>query len=92
MESCLTRIEWDEAGIAQRVFPLARTRGEQPRTILIDPRIGFGRPVINGTGIPTEAIVARHRAGESFLELAEDYGLKPELVEDAVRYEMRPAA
>ena len=50
------------------------------------------RPVINGTGIPTEAIVARHRAGESFLELAEDYGLKPELVEDAVRYEMRPAA
>ena len=59
---------------------------------MIDPRFGFGQPVIAGTGIPTRAVASRHRAGESFLELAKDYDVAPELIEDAVRCESREAA
>ena len=34
---------------------------EQPRTVVIDPRVSFGRPVIAGTGIPT-AVLAPEEA------------------------------
>ena len=29
---------------------------ERPRTVLIDPRVSFGRPVVAGTGIPTAVL------------------------------------
>jgi uncharacterized protein (DUF433 family) len=93
LEGHLQRIEWDESGQAQRLFPLVRSEGvKQPMAIVIDPRMGFGRPVLAGTGIRTEVVVERYRAGESAPELADDYGVKPELIEDAVRLELRAAA
>jgi uncharacterized protein (DUF433 family) len=88
-----TRIDWDELGIAMQLFPLARsTEGDQPRSIVINPRLGFGRPVLAGTGIRVEVITSRYRAGDSHALLAEDYGVKLELIEDAIRIEMREAA
>jgi uncharacterized protein (DUF433 family) len=92
LEGHLERIEWDASGLAERLFPLARSeRIEQPRAIAIDPKMGFGRPVLAGTGIRTEIVIGRHLAGESAPELAEDYGVKPELIEGAVRLESRAA-
>jgi uncharacterized protein (DUF433 family) len=89
----LERIQWDESGLADRLFPLPRTTdGAQPKPIVIDPRRGFDRPVIAGTGVPTAVIASRYRAGEPMLDLAGDYGLALDLVEDAVRYELRAAA
>jgi uncharacterized protein (DUF433 family) len=93
LDGYLERIDWDASGLAARLFPLARSeRLEQPRAIVIDPNLGFGRPVLAGTGIRTEIVIGRYLAGESVGELARDYGVKLELIEDAVRLESRAAA
>jgi uncharacterized protein (DUF433 family) len=88
----LERVEWDAKGIAFRLFPLPRTAVGtpiQPKSIVIDPRRGFGRPVLIGTGIATIVIAERHRAGDSVKDLAVDYQLPAELIEDAIRFEYR---
>lgn len=93
LEASLQRIDW-EGGLAARLYPWIRS-GELahgPRTIVIDPRRGFGQPVIAGTGIEARIVAGRFRAGESILVLAEDYGVAPEQVEDAIRCETREAA
>lgn len=44
-----------------------------------------GRPCLDGTGVPVDALVDRFVAGESLAELAEDYRLSLPRVEAAVR-------
>lgn len=87
----LTRIEYDEERMAARFFPFARAAKDPsaPRLISIDPRHGFGRPVVSGTNIPTFVLAERFKAGESHGQLAEDYGIEIEKVEEALRYELR---
>ena len=55
--------------------------------VVIDPAVQFGRPMIAGHGISTAAIVARIDAGEQPAEIAADYGMCPDDVEQAVLYE-----
>ena len=89
LKAHLERIEWDEAGIAVRLFPFTRRlEGEEPKSIVIDPRISFGRPVLFGTGIATAVIAERFKAGESVDELAEDYGRNRLEIQDAIRCEL----
>lgn len=89
----LERIERNRDGLPIRLFPFISTRlDEESRYVAIDPRVGFGRPCIAGTGIPTAAIVERSKAGELIKDLAEDYGRSPREIEEAIRYEERPAA
>ena len=74
-------------GLALRLFPFVRSddEAEQPKLVVIDPRIAFGRPVIDGTGIPVEDIAERFLAGESAEALAKDFRVEQEMVEEAVR-------
>jgi uncharacterized protein (DUF433 family) len=89
----LERVEWDEKKIAARLFPFVRSdTAAQPLTIVIDPRMGFGRPVIAKTGIRTSVVAERFRAGESAPDLARDYDVEVEQIEDAVRCEYQAAA
>jgi uncharacterized protein (DUF433 family) len=89
----LKRIEWDRGGIPVRLFPFTRDRyAESPEIISIDPKIRFGKPCISGTRIPTAIIAERHQAGDSIVLMAEDYGRKPEEIEEAIRYEGRIAS
>ena len=89
----LKRVERDEHGIASRLYPFTRKRDlNEPRLIVIDPEISFGRPVIVGTGIATSAVAERFKAGESLEELAKDYGCDPEKIQEAVRCELQLAA
>ncbi len=82
------RVELDEAGRPRRYFPFTRAYGEEdPKLIVIDPMIRFGRPVIKGSGVSTSAIAKFTKAGETTAELADDYGLSPEQIEEAVSYE-----
>lgn len=83
----LQRIECDESGLAARLFPILRLRGTQPRTVVIDPTVSFGRPCIAGTGIATRVVWERYLAGEGISMLAVDYGVDDDLVEDAIRCE-----
>lgn len=94
-EQALARIERDNHGAPVRLFPFSRTSvsgAKQPKSIVIDPRLSFGRPVLAKAAIPTEVIVDRFRAGDSLLEMAKDYGVDEKEIEEALRFEQRLAA
>jgi uncharacterized protein (DUF433 family) len=80
-----TRVEMKD-GIPVRLFPFSRDPGpDAPRVIVIDPDIRFGRPTVKGA--PTDVLAERWRAGDSSPELAEDYGLTPDEIDEALRFE-----
>ena len=90
LEAHLKRIERDPRGVPIRLFPFTRKRDpEEPRAIVIDPRVSFGRPVLAGTGIRTATIAERYKAGESIGQLAADYERQPLEIEEAVRCELQ---
>ena len=93
LQAHLQRIDRDSAGYALRLYPFTRKRLgqqliEEPKAIVIDPRISFGRPVLAGTGIPTAIIAERYKAGEAIGALADDYGRLPLEIEEAIRCEL----
>lgn len=93
LQAHLRRIDRDSAGYALRLYPFTRKHLgqqliEEPKTIVIDPRISFGRPVLAGTGIPTAIIAERYKAGEAIGALADDYGRPPLEIEEAIRCEL----
>jgi uncharacterized protein (DUF433 family) len=89
MEAYLRRIERDEQGFASRLFPFTRKRQlDEPKVVVIDPLISFGRPVLVGTGVRTSIVAERYKAGESIQELAEDYGRRQLDIEEAIRCEL----
>ncbi len=87
----LTRIEWDELGLPIRLYPFTRSPegqcsgADQPKLVMMNPRVSFGRP--NVAGVPTSVIWSRYRAGDSTAHLARDYGLTSEQIEEAIRCE-----
>ncbi len=90
MEAALQRIDRDPNGLADRLFPWARDPRE-PRSVQIDPRRSFGRPVVAGTTIPTDILAERFTAGESIAHLADEYQLDAAKIEGAVRWEFGAA-
>lgn len=86
-EEHLKRVEWDEWKFPIRLYPFVSTDTPAPRTIAIDPKIAFGRPVIARAGISTAAIARRVDAKEPAAEVAADYDLTVEEIEQAVLYE-----
>ena len=94
-EQALARIERDHKGSPIRLFPFSRTSvsdKEQPKAIVIDPRLSFGRPVLSSVAIRTDVIVGRFRAGDSMAEMAKDYGVDEKEIEEALRFEQRRTA
>jgi uncharacterized protein (DUF433 family) len=92
LETYLTRVEHDPAGKAARLYPFIRLSGtDQPRNIVINPYVSFGKPVIAGTGLPTRVVAERFKAGDSIPQIAADYGRKEEEIDDAIRYELKVA-
>lgn len=88
LEAHLRRVEWDPTRLPVRLYPfLARSESDDNRTIAIDPRVAFGRPVVRRAGVSTHAIVQRLDAGESVAAIADDYGLTQAEVEQAALYE-----
>lgn len=89
----LSRIEYGEDGKSIRLFPFVRKNpsAEQPRSISIDPRIAFGKPVIAGTAIGVATIMDRWNAGDSLVELAHDYKVDLENIEEAIRFMQKAA-
>src|SRR5438270_6819476 len=70
----LRRIDRDDKGFPLRLYPFTRVdETEQPKNIVIDPFISFGKAVIAGTGVSTDIVAERFKAGESADELANDY-------------------
>jgi len=89
IETYLRRVERDQIGAPIRLYPFTRERKpDEPRIVVIDPSISFGRPVLVGTGIATTIIAQRYKAGESIEELVEDYGRSRSDIEEAIRCEL----
>ena len=82
-------------GHASRLYLFTRKREpgrsllDEPRIVMVDPEIQFGRPVLTGTGIPTLVIADRYKAGESIKDLARDYNRAEEEIEEAIRCELQ---
>lgn len=92
-KSFARRLERVEAvdGQPVRFYPFSRDPAENsPRLVVLDPLVRFGRPCVAGRGVPTDALFERHQAGDSVAELAADYGLTAEEVEEALRFEAMP--
>lgn len=87
LEAHLKRVERDDSGLPVRLFPFTRLRPEGPQSVVIDPRVQFGRPCITGTGVPTAVVVERFKAGEALKSLADDYRREVSDIEEAIRYE-----
>jgi len=81
----LERIDWDNAGVAARLYPVRATAADG-RRIVIDPRISFGRPILAGSGIPASVLYHRKRLGESEEDISKDYGIDRSAVEEAISY------
>lgn len=94
-EQALARIERDNKGYPIRLFPYSRTSNsavDQPKAVVIDPRVSFGRPILTSAAIPTEIIADRFLAGDSPTEMAKDYRVDEKEIEEAIRFEQRRAA
>jgi uncharacterized protein (DUF433 family) len=87
----LERVEYDKGRF--RFYPFVRERSKfEPKLIVINPSVAFGKPVIAGTGIATAVVASRFNARESVPELAREYGLDEKQVEEAIRWETRAVA
>ena len=89
----LQRIEWDSKGLPIKLYPFTRDTQAKaaplsdPRVVVMNPAVSFGRPVIAGTGIPVLSIYERYRAGDSVADLAKDFRLETSAIEEAIRCE-----
>jgi len=54
--------------------------------ITIDPSVRFGKPVIKGTRVPADTIVARVASGMNIKEIAAEYGITEKDVYYALHY------
>jgi uncharacterized protein (DUF433 family) len=86
-EAHLNRVEWGSRHSAVRLYPFIVAEAMTARPIVIDPQISFGRPVVTGGWISTRSILDRIDAGESVDDVARDYELTRESVEEAVVFE-----
>lgn len=94
-ELALARIERDSKGNPVKLFPYSRTSDHtttQPKSVVIDPRLSFGRPVLTQSAVPTEVIFDRFLAGDSLEDMALDYNVDNKEIEEALRFEQRRAA
>jgi len=93
LSGALRRIERDAQGIPIKLYPYTRSSiADAPSMVVIDPRLSGGRPVLAGTGLATELIAERYKAGESVEDLAKDYERAESEIEEAVRCELGRAA
>ena len=91
MQLHLERVEYDRGRF--NFYPFVRERSAtEPKLILISPSLGFGKPVVAGTGISTAVIASRFNARESVPDLAKEYGLEERQIEEAIRWETRAVA
>lgn len=85
----LRRIDRDPHGVPIRLYPFTRKQADKEaiKSVVMDPRIAFGRPVLVGTAVPTSVLADRFKAADSLIDLAQDHGALPEAIEEAIRCE-----
>lgn len=91
IKAYLTRVERGPGGAAASLYPFLHRHPthleSEPKLVLIDPRISFGKPILVGVGVPTAVVADRFKAGERVIDLAKDYGCETSEIEKAIKYE-----
>lgn len=80
-------IEFGKDELASRWFPMARSK-----TVVLDPRIAFGKPVITEAGVRTSTLYDAYRAEGSKQAVARLFEVSLTAVESAISFEERLAA
>lgn len=88
----LERVRRDPKGVPEKIV-LFPARSDRPRStdVVIDPRMSFGRPVLDGFGVRTAIVAERFDAGEDIDALAQEYSAPAEAIQNAIRCERRVA-
>jgi len=88
VEQYLNDLDFDRGNLlANRWWPHGRSGG-----VVVDPRIVFGAPHVEGAGVPTRALAELVHAGEPDERVAELYDLDAHRVRLAVEFEDELAA
>ncbi len=82
LENHLHDIDWDDTGTAVRLRLHHYPAGAE---VVIDPRFGWGSPVLAANKVKIEDVVALWRTGEPIRAVAEEYDLTETAVEDVLR-------
>ena len=88
----LKLVRRDPKGIPEKLvlFPAPRSF-KNGADVIVDAKLSFGRPVLEGVGVRTAILAERLAAGESIEMLAEDYNAAPDAIQNAIRFELRAA-
>ena len=81
-----TGIEFAGDGHATRWFPV-----KQSKTIVLDPEIAFGKPVLTDYGVRTEIIAEAFKAEKNKKTVASLFDIPTAAVDAAIRYERMAA-
>lgn len=98
LASSLRRVDRDKLGLAKRLYPFLQKKEmlqahlEAPRTVVIDPAVSFGMPVLANSRISTSFLASRYRGGDSISALARDYGRQEGEIEEALIWERAKSA
>jgi len=88
----LERVRRDPKGVPEKIvlFPAPRDNAGSA-DVVIDPRLSFGRPVLDRLGVRTAILAERFDAGDDIDVLSHDYAAPPEAIQNAIRCERRAA-
>ena len=78
----LTYITWDDEG---KPAQLRLRQYPEAAQVIIDPRFGWGAPVMGASRVPVDAMLQLWRNGEPMSVVAAEYGLTEGVVEDVLR-------
>lgn len=82
LEEHLKQIDWASDGTAKRLhlrnFPA-------DADVIIDPRFGWGAPVLGRSKVKVEDLVTLWRNGERLTTIADEYDLTVDVIEDVLR-------
>lgn len=80
LEGRFHQFDYSDHGLVVRFYP-----SDQNRRVVINPAIDFGAPSVSG--IPTCTIKTRWASGENIGDISEDFGIEPEDVVSALKFE-----
>lgn len=78
----LQYVKWDDEGKPAQLRLKQYPAGAE---VIIDPRFGWGAPVLGDSKVPVDAMLQLWRTGEPMSVVAEEYGLTSAVVEDVLR-------
>jgi uncharacterized protein (DUF433 family) len=82
LDDYLRFITWDEHGLPSQ---LKLRHYPESAEVIIDPRFGWGAPVLARSKVPVEAMLQLWRTGEPISAVAEEFRLPERVVEDVLR-------